>query len=542
MEKQYLAEAENLCKTFRGIENGKPVPALQNLNLKIEKGKLTALIGPDGAGKTTLMRLVCGLMYPSSGTLRVFGKDTRQAAQEIQDQLSYMPQKFGLYEDLTCQENLDLYADLHGVPADVRQKRFAKLLQMTGLAPFTGRLAGKLSGGMKQKLGLACTLVRSPRLLLLDEPTVGVDPLSRRELWEILQQLVSEEELTVLVSTAYMDEAELCQQIFVMNKGKILAEGSPQELYGIAAGHCFEAVPPDGVPPRFLQSSLLDDKEHVIDAVPEAGKVRFSVHDPGCLDRLSALKYFPGLEISPVTVRLEDCFMMLLHEADPQNDDAPSFSLDYNQGATTSDNTVIAVKDLVRKFGDFTAVNNTSFQVREGEIFGLLGPNGAGKSTTFKMLCGLLPATSGSLSVAGVNLRTARRQARANIGYVAQKFSLYGTMTVQENLEFFGGVYGIPVTRLKKRIEEVEQQFNLTSVVNTPAGSLPGGYKQRLSMAVGLMHQPSPGSCFWTNPPAASTRWPGAFSGGRSQPWPPPAPPSSSPPISWRKRSTATAS
>ncbi len=490
MEKQYIAEAENLCKTFRATGSGKPVSALQNLNLKIEKGKITALIGPDGAGKTTLMRLVCGLMFPTSGTLRVFGKDTRQSAQEIQDQLSYMPQKFGLYEDLTCQENLDLYADLHGVPADLRQQRFAKLLRMTGLEPFTGRLAGKLSGGMKQKLGLACTLVRSPRLLLLDEPTVGVDPLSRRELWEILRQMVSEEELTVLVSTAYMDEAELCRQIFVMNEGKILAEGSPQELCAIAAGHCFEAVPPAGIPPRLLQSSLLDDRDHVIDAVPEAGKVRFSVYDPAGLGQLSAIQFFPELEISPVTVRLEDSFMMLLHEADQQNDGAPTFTLDYNQSPEASDNIVIAVKDLVRKFGNFTAVNNTSFQVREGEIFGLLGPNGAGKSTTFKMLCGLLPATSGSLSVAGVNLLTARRQARANIGYVAQKFSLYGTMTVRENLEFFGGVYGIPITRLRKRIEEVLHQFTLTPVVNTPAGSLPGGYKQRLSMAVGLVHQP----------------------------------------------------
>ena len=490
MNQDFIAEADCLYKIFKDKTTGKSVNALQNVNIKIEEGKITALIGPDGAGKTTFLRMVCGLLFPTEGKLKVLGYDITEDPQAVQDQLSYMPQKFGLYEDLSCQENLDLYADLHGIPGNIRRERFEKLLHMTGLAPFTDRLAGRLSGGMKQKLGLACTLVRSPRLLLLDEPTVGVDPLSRRELWAILQQLVAEEHISVLVSTAYMDEAELCQQIFMLNRGKIIAEGTPDSLREIARDHCYIAAPPPHVPARNLQAALLDDTENVIDAVPESGNVRFSVYSPNCVSRLAALKAFPDLAPEPIPVRLEDSFMILLHNAQKAEDKNPEFALDYNMVRPPSQEVVIEVKDLVRKFGDFIAVNNTSFQVHKGEIFGLLGPNGAGKSTTFKMLCGLLPATSGQLAVAGVNLRNARRQARANVGYVAQKFSLYETLTVKENLEFFGGVYGLDRTRLKKQMDAMIRQFNLSEVTNKPAGELPGGYKQRLSMAVGMIHQP----------------------------------------------------
>ena len=490
MNQNLIAESDGLYKIFKDKTTGKLTNALQNVNIKIEEGKITALIGPDGAGKTTFLRMVCGLLFPTEGKLKVLGYDITENPQAVQDQLSYMPQKFGLYEDLSCQENLDLYADLHGIPENVRKERFEKLLDMTGLAPFTDRLAGRLSGGMKQKLGLACTLVRSPRLLLLDEPTVGVDPLSRRELWAILQQLVAEERISVLVSTAYMDEAELCQQIFMLNRGKIIAEGTPDSLREIARNHCYIAAPPPHVPARNLQAALLDDTENVIDAVPESGNVRFSVYSPDCIDRLAALQSFPDLAPEPVPVRLEDSFMILLHNAEKAEDKNPEFALDYNIVRPPSQEVVIEVKDLVRKFGDFIAVNNTSFQVRKGEIFGLLGPNGAGKSTTFKMLCGLLPATSGQLAVAGVNLRNARRQARANVGYVAQKFSLYETLTVKENLEFFGGVYGLDRARLKTQMDAMIRQFNLSEVTNKPAGELPGGYKQRLSMAVGLIHQP----------------------------------------------------
>lgn len=491
--KQLVIEAANVGKEFVR-KGGKKTVALTQFSMTAEEGSLTALIGPDGAGKTTFLRMVCGLLSPTAGSLQVLGVDVVKEPQRVQELLGYMPQKFGLYEDLTCQENLNLYADLHGIPREERQERFARLLNMTGLSPFTGRLAGKLSGGMKQKLGLACTLVRSPRLLLLDEPTVGVDPLSRRELWAILKQLVKEENLSVLVSTAYMDEAELCGQVYVLNEGRLLSRGTPEELRKIAAGCCFTMAPPPGVPARILQACLLDDKARVLDAVPESGKVRFSLRSPEDLPQLKAHAHFPGLAAESIPSRLEDSFMILLKEAAEQSkanqQDMGAFALDYTQKTGISEKVEIEVKDLVRKFGDFIAVNNTSFQVHTGEIFGLLGPNGAGKSTTFKMLCGLLPATSGQLSVAGVNLRTARAQARANIGYVAQKFSLYGDLSVKENLEFFGGVYGLDRRKLRERMGAVTDEFGLQDQLDMAADDLPGGYKQRLSMAVGLIHQP----------------------------------------------------
>ncbi|MBQ3541335.1 MAG: ABC transporter ATP-binding protein, partial [Phascolarctobacterium sp.] len=370
-----------------------------------------------------------------------------------------------------------------------RKERFARLLEMTGLAKFTERLAGKLSGGMKQKLGLACTLVRSPELLLLDEPTVGVDPLSRRELWEILQQLVADEGLTVLVSTAYMDEAELCSKVIVVNDGKVLIEDTPENLRQLARGKCYKLAPPKGMPSRILQAVLLDDVENVIDAVPEGGEVRFIARAQESVGNLQAYKYFNGLVPRAVDERLEDSVMIVLREK-IGNPDNTGFEIDFSKKLTLSETIDIEVKDLVRKFGDFIAVNNTSFQVRQGEIFGLLGPNGAGKTTTFKMLCGLLPASSGELSVAGVNLRTARTQARANIGYVAQKFSLYGTLTVDENMEFYGGAYGLSDKRLAERMTEVKNQFGLTEMSDKEAGDLPGGYKQRLSMGTALLHEP----------------------------------------------------
>ena len=501
-ERGDVIAAVNLSKSLAG-KNNRSVTALANLTFTVRAGGLTALIGPDGAGKTTLMRLICGLMTPTAGTLTVLGHDAAVESAALQAQLSYMPQKFGLYEDLTVAENLNLYADLHGIGVKERQSRFAHLLAMTDLASFTDRLAGKLSGGMKQKLGLACTLVRSPALLLLDEPTVGVDPLSRRDLWDILQRLTREEHLSVFVSTAYMEEAELCGDVFVLNGGRFLAHGAPEEIRRFAEGRCGRVIPPLGTATRLLQSRLLDDTAHFVDAVPEGGAVRFIRAENS--EESPVLKAL-GLTAEALPPRLEDAFMLLLHgDAAPAAAalDAPPAELPPDipapRRASSSDTRGdspapspidIEVKNLVRKFGDFTAVANTSFTVRRGEVFGLLGPNGAGKTTTFRMLCGLLPATSGELSVAGVDLRTARIQARANVGYVAQKFSLYGNLSVTENLRFFGGAYGLKGAALERRLSAVLDEFELRGWENTRAENLPGGYKQRLSMAAALLHQP----------------------------------------------------
>jgi ABC-2 type transport system ATP-binding protein len=399
-----------------------------------------------------------------------------------------MPQRFGLYEDLTVHENLDLYASLHGVSHEERSRRYPELFQMTDLARFTDRLAGHLSGGMKQKLGLACTLIGSPQLLLLDEPTVGVDPLSRRELWEIIARLVREQKLTVLMSTSYLDEAERCDQVFVLREGKLLASGRPGEVTDLAAGRSFEAEPQAGEPARNLQSRLLDEPT-IIDAVPEAGRVHLVSAASGKSSQPGkSATALAGLSIVPVPARFEDGFMVLLRQQSGAAGKplvAPPLAPE-----PASAETIITVHDLVRKFGTFTAVDRVSFEVHRGEIFGLLGPNGAGKTTTFRMLCGLLSATAGTLRVAGFDLRRARASARQHIGYVAQKFSLYGQLTVAENLDFFASAYGLRGRRKQERIAWALAQFELESLMRLPSGQLPGGYKQRLAMATALLHSP----------------------------------------------------
>jgi ABC-2 type transport system ATP-binding protein len=464
-----------------------PVVALDDVSLRIPAAALSALVGPDGAGKTTFLRLAAGLMKPDTGTLTVLGIDVAKNPQAVQDRISYMPQRFGLYEDLSVRENLDLYADLHGVPTAERGSRYARLLEMTDLARFTGRLAGRLSGGMQQKLGLACTLVRSPELLLLDEPTVGVDPLSRRELWAIVERLVAVEKLTVVVSTGYLDEAERCAEVFLLRAGRILSSGTPALLAARADGRCFIATPPPSQPARLLQSHLLDDNTHIVDAVPQAGEVRFIVDSP--TTELSAVASLQGAPARAVAARLEDGFMVLLRENESPAGTAPSSVAPAAPRAGSAE-VVIEVRDLVRKFGDFIAVANTSFSVRRGEVFGLLGPNGAGKTTTFRMLCGLLPASSGVLRVAGVDLRHARAPARRHVGYVSQRFALYGTLDVIENLEFFAGAYGLRGSRARARIDAVVAEFELAAVTTTPVNQLPGGFRQRLAMAAALLHEP----------------------------------------------------
>jgi ABC-2 type transport system ATP-binding protein len=471
--------ARGLVKIFRR-ETGEVVRALDDVSLSVAPGTLAALVGPDGAGKTTLIRLAAGLIAPEAGELTVLGLDVAAQPQEVQDRIGYMPQKFGLYEDLSVQENLDLYADLHGVPAAQRKERYAPLLEMTALGSFTRRLAGQLSGGMKQKLGLACVLVGAPELLLLDEPTVGVDPLSRRELWAIIQRLVAEQNLTVLLSTAYLDEAERCHDVFVLREGKILAQGPPAEVSNLAADRVFAIAPPSGEPARNLQARLLDEAG-VIDAVPEGGRVRVV---------RTAEAGAPPPGAIPVPARFEDGFMILLHQhGTPDQAAAAPMTLDRTIEAR-GEETVIHVAGLVRKFGSFTAVDHVSFDVRRGEIFGLLGPNGAGKTTTFRMLCGLLTPTGGALSVAGLDLRKARASARQRIGYVAQKFSLYGQLSVSENLDFFASTYGLRGERKRQRIAWAIDQFGLHALMHLPSGQLPGGYKQRLAMAASLLHEP----------------------------------------------------
>ncbi|MGX5720348.1 ATP-binding cassette domain-containing protein [Shinella zoogloeoides] len=477
--------AHDLSKRFQR-ETKETVEALDGISLAIRKGTLTALVGPDGAGKTTLLRLASGLIAPDGGSLEVVGLDVTAAPQAVQDRIGYMPQRFGLYEDLSVQENLDLYADLHGVSHAERRTIYPRLFEMTQLGPFKARPAGKLSGGMKQKLGLACTLVRAPELLLLDEPTVGVDPLSRRELWEIVFKLIREDGLSVVVATSYLDEAERCEHAVLMHAGKILDEGPPAEITAKAEGCCFLVRGPDGVPARSLQARLFA-LPGVVDAVPEAGRVRV-VRRREQMEEPLALEGLP-LETEPTEARFEDAFMMLFDRVAGEREHVDQAALAEGSGQPAGEK-VVEVRDLVRMFGDFTAVDHVSFSVRRGEVYGLLGPNGAGKSTTFRMLCGLLPATSGALQVAGADLLKAGAKARERLGYVAQKFSLYGQLTVDENLEFFASAYGLRGGHKKERIATLKAAFDLDRFRDLPSGQLPGGFKQRLALAAALLHEP----------------------------------------------------
>lgn len=460
------------------------VAALNDISIAIRPGKIIGLIGPDGAGKTTLMRLASGLLLPDSGNIHALGIDVVKSPLQVQSSVGYMPQRFGLYEDLSVQENLDLYADLQGVVMSERQTRYAELMHMTALAPFRKRLAGRLSGGMKQKLGLACTLVSTPRLLLLDEPTVGVDPVSRRELWEIIYRLVKEKGLSVLLSTAYLNEAEQCDDVILIHEGRVLGQGAPRQFSEPLRGRSFH-VSATSLPKRSLQNRL-STMAGIIDAVIEDEKVRVVTREPTPPDLTTLRREVPDLQIETTAPIFEDAFVATLKGTHPP---PTTLDLSAHTNSTTHD-TVIEVRDLQKRFGDFYAVKNISFEVKRGEVFGLLGANGAGKSTTFRMLCGLLPATAGELSVSGRDLRRAAAHARSRLGYMAQRFSLYVDLTVSENLNFFARAYGLARAHRQQRITWALETFELTDYVNSSSGDLPLGFKQRLALAAALLHEP----------------------------------------------------
>ena len=467
------------------------VDALRGIDFQVRPGIITGLIGPDGAGKTTIMRLAAGLLLQGAGRITVLGIDVQSNPTRVQSSLGYMPQHFGLYEDLTVRENLDLYADLQGVAPEERPARYAQLMHMTGLGAFTARLAGRLSGGMKQKLGLACTLVRSPRLLLLDEPTVGVDPVSRRELWAIVGRLVQSEGMSVLLSTAYLDEAERCGEVVLIHEGRILGAGAPGSFSVPMKGRTYSIAAP-GLSKRALQQHLMDNPA-VLDAVIQGERVRVVMKAGARADKESLLPGAGDATLREVEPRFEDSFIAQLRERPDEASRRMAFDLGTpppTPSAEAPRGPLIAVQDLKRRFGDFYAVRGITFDVGRGEVFGLLGANGAGKSTTFRMLCGLLPASGGTLHVAGLDLRHSAAAARARIGYMSQKFSLYGILSVRENMQFFASAYGLGRRRRARRIDWALEQFDLGPMASATSADLSLGYKQRLAMACALMHEP----------------------------------------------------
>jgi ABC-2 type transport system ATP-binding protein len=483
---EVVLAVRNLEKTFPS-KKGSAIQALRGVSLEARRRQVTGLVGADGAGKTTLIRTAAGLIVPTAGSVTVLGFDSVVDTIEIQSRVGYMPQKFGLYQDLTVKENMDLYADLQGVPYSQRKDRYRRLLQMTGLEPYTRRMAGALSGGMKQKLGLACSLIKSPQMLLLDEPTVGVDPISRRELWKIVYELVERDGIGVLLSTAYLDEAERCDHVVVLHEGEKLAEGTPREFKERVGQRVALVDPPPGIKPRRIHTHLVG-KAHIIDATIRSGRVRVVTDDFGTQAVADALPKQWRTTIKKVAPSFEDAFMTLIPHQKSRiqinNAKEPS-------GKTILDeDVVVQTKALQKSFGDFEAVKRLTFEVHHGEIFGLLGPNGAGKSTTFRMLCGLLSVSAGEISVAGYDLRNSPSRARSRLGYMAQQFSLYGQLSVQENLSFFGRAYGLGGSRLRLRLEWAFEEFGLGKWRHKATGQLPGGYKQRLAMAASLLHEP----------------------------------------------------
>ncbi len=436
--------------------------ALRGVSLEVRRGEVLGLIGPDGAGKTTLQRLMTGLLQPASGKVSVKGR------------IGYMSQKFSLYEDLSISENMRLFATLQGVPEQVQAVERTKLLAAAGLAPFESRFAGKLSGGMRQKLALICAMQGSPELMLLDEPGVGVDPVSRRELWQLVEQARGGG-CGIVWATAYLDEAARCDRVCVLHEGQVLYLGSPNELLAPLRGRVFALTA--GAIERLAVLRHLQSLPQVMDAMIEGSRVRF-------LLKATSTESLPeGAE--PVEPNFEEAFINLIGGTTQKTG-----SVSATPVAEPSQESALRTVGLTKRFGSFVATNNLSIDVRRGEIFGILGANGAGKTTAFRMICGLLPASEGSAHLLDIDLLKNPRKARARIGYMAQKFSLYSSLTVLQNLRFFAAVYGLRGERKQERIEACIARFKLSAHLRIKAGSLPMGQKQRLSMACATLHEP----------------------------------------------------
>ena len=476
-----LATIAGLRHRFPGARHAAPQTALDGIDTTILPGMITGVVGPDGAGKTTLLRLLAGLLRPTAGQIAVFGLDLADHAATVHDRIGYMPQRFGLYEDLTVAGNIQLHADLHAMPSAIRVPRISMLLAATGLAPFTDRLAGKLSGGMKQKLGLVCALLARPKLLLLDEPSVGVDPASRRELWAIVAHMLAEglaDGMGVVWATAYLDEAERCGRVLLLHEGRLLADDTPEAIMAPMRDRVFLLDVPPGQ--RRAAVRLAASVAGVADASVQGDHLRIVLRPGAALPDPSALG---GSHLSPAAPRLEDGFIDRLGTVAPTPIPAPA-TRPVAQGPA------IEVAHLVRRFGDFLAVDDVSFSVARGEIFGLLGPNGAGKSTIFRMLCGLLRPSAGRAQVAGGDLIREPAAARARLGYMAQRFSLYGELTARENLRFFARVYGLSRAAQQAAVAAALADFDLADSADQVAGDLPLGVKQRLALAASLLHAP----------------------------------------------------
>jgi ABC-2 type transport system ATP-binding protein len=478
---QRAIDVRGLKKRYGALE------AIRGISFDVRRNEIFGLIGPDGAGKTSTFQILAGVMEATSGTANIFGRPAR----EMRSQTGYLTQTFSLYLDLTVAENIRYSGDLRRIPPDEIEDRGQKYLQMFDMDRFKDRLAGQLSGGMKQKLALVCALVPQPHVLLLDEPTTGVDPVSRREFWDVLAHLAAEG-LTILVATPYLDEAERCHRIALMHQGEIHQIGTPVEVRASLGAKRLELRTADLRKTESLLAEEAGPDKEIIDVQRFGDRLDLLVRDPD-KDRQIIYEKVRSAGVSVDEIRvdeatLENTFVAKLR-ALGQKAEAVEFPARHNH-SNLHGQVAIGAKDLVKVFGAFTAVKNVSLQIRNGEVFGLLGANGAGKTTTIKMLCGLLDATHGTIELGGTagNLRSER--VRQRIGYMSQKFSLYDDMTTRENLEFFSGVYGVPEHEREEKIRWVLSFSGLQGKEDQITGSLPGGWKQRVAFGAAIMHEP----------------------------------------------------
>ena len=485
-----VIRVDSLHKTY---SRGR-VLAVDGVSFNVHKGRVYGLIGPDGSGKTSILQVLAGVLSADSGRAEVAGVDVLRRPEAVKPLIGYMPQGLGLnlYDTLSVAENIAFFRALRQVPEEHFRANAQRLLAMTRLTPFLDRPAGKLSGGMRQKLALICTLIHLPDILLLDEPTTGVDPISRRDFWTIIQDLVATREVTVLLTTSYMDEAERCTYVGLMQHGRLIAEGTPQALCAALPGRL---VAVSGAAPQELLPRLAGWPETRSIAV--FGREVHVMLDDGQVD-LAGRLHAAGMaqaQVRDIPVSLEDVFVQRLVHAAVPGDGQPQSSADALTTATDDSPDPappVSTNALTCSFGAFTAVDAVSLSVQAGEIFGLLGPNGAGKTTLIKVLSGLQAASAGHAQVLGIDLAGGhqRRQLRARIGYMSQRFSLYRDLTVSANLDLYAGLYGITRAQRAGRIDTLLRGLDLVDYAPRMTRDLPSGLRQRVALAAALLHEP----------------------------------------------------
>jgi ABC-2 type transport system ATP-binding protein len=472
-------KVRDLRKSYGKLE------AVKGIDLEIRQGEIYGLIGPDGAGKTSTFQILGGVMPETAGEISIYGKTARAARSLV----GYLTQAFSLYQDLTVLENLHYIGDLRLLSRREIDDRGRHYLRLFDMDRFTDRLAGRLSGGMKQKLALACALIAEPRILLLDEPTTGVDPVSRREFWDTLAEL-SAQGMTMVVATPYLDEAERCSRVSLMFDGKIVETGTPKELRENLGLKRLELRTGD----LGKAEEILNKTREIEDVQRFGDRLDLMVADAASGERTTreilAKENIGVKQIHVGQPTLENTFVAVLRDLEGRLI-APPFPRKRKFQERSTEAVAIGAENVSKVFGDFVAVKDINLSIKYGEIYGLLGANGAGKTTTIKMLCGLLEPTAGVIELAGERKRTRSPFVRQRVGYMSQKFSLYDDLTIDENLDFFAGVYGVPRVEREEKKRWVMEFSGLQGDEKMMTGELPGGWKQRVAFGSAILHEPS---------------------------------------------------